>query len=125
MLEYTQGIEFVVFGPDIKFQIMKQSLEKIPKESENLDIVQGGTKDIGDPPLLEKEEDPAKRQQKGKGLKIMTPGQMITRLPILLAQLKAGNNSQKLKNEIRQIGYSLYRSKNLQKTIYNHLIAAI
>ena len=45
---------------------------------------------------------------------------MITRLPILLAQLKAGNNSQKFKNEIRKIAYSLYRSKNLSKTIYNH-----
>ena len=42
--------------------------------------------------------------------------------PILLAQLKAGNNSNKLKNEIRQIIYSLYRSKNLSKTIYKHLI---
>ena len=58
----------------------------------------------------------------GKGLKIMTPKQMITRLPILLAQKQAGNNSQKLNNEIRQIIYSLYRSKNLSKTIYNHLI---
>ena len=64
-----------------------------------------------------------KVNKKGKGLKIMTPKQMITRLPILLAQLKAGNNSQKRKNEIRQIVYSLYRSKNLSKTIYNHLIS--
>ena len=64
-----------------------------------------------------------KVNKKEKGLKIMTPKQMITRLPILLAQLKAGNNSQKLKNEIRQIVYSLYRSKNLSKTIYNHLIS--
>ena len=55
----------------------------------------------------------------------MTPKQMITRLPILLAQLKAGNNSQKLKNEIRQILYSLCRSKNLSKTIYNNLINSI
>ena len=47
---------------------------------------------------------------------------MITRLPILLAQLKAGNNSNKLNNEIRQIVYSLYRSKNLSKTVYNHLV---
>ena len=47
---------------------------------------------------------------------------MITRLPILRAQLKAGNNSQKLKNEIRQLLYHLYRSKNLSKTIYNNLI---
>ena len=50
----------------------------------------------------------------GKGLKILTPNQMLGRLPISLAQLKAGNNSQKLKNEIRQLLYSLYRSKNLQ-----------
>ena len=55
----------------------------------------------------------------------MTPKQMITRLPILLAQLKAGNNSQKLKHEIRQITYSLYGSKNLSKKIYNHLINSI
>ena len=50
---------------------------------------------------------------------------MITRLPILLAQLKAGNNSQKLKNEIKQIAYSLYRSRNLSKTIYYNLINTI
>ena len=50
---------------------------------------------------------------------------MITRLPILIAQLKAGNNSEKLKNEIRQLLYSLYRSKNLSKTIYNNLMNTI
>ena len=50
---------------------------------------------------------------------------MITRLPISLAQLKAENTSQKLKNEIRQIVYSLYRSKNLGKTIYNSLMNTI
>ena len=64
-------------------------------------------------------------QEIGKGLKIMIPREMITRLPILLAQKQAGNNSQKLNNEIRQIIYSLYRSKNLSKTIYNHLIDSI
>ena len=48
---------------------------------------------------------------KGKGLKILTPNQMLSRLPISLAQLKAGNNSEKRKNEIRQILYSLYTSK--------------
>ena len=53
---------------------------------------------------------PPEKRQQGQGLKILTPQQMITRLPILLAQLKAGNNSQKLKNEIRQLLYSLYRS---------------
>ena len=64
----------------------------------------------GDMPPLEIEKEAAERQ-KGQGLKIMTAKQMITRLPILLVQLKAGNNSQKLKNEIRQLFYSSYRSK--------------
>ena len=61
----------------------------------------------------------------GSGLKILTPNQMLSRLQITLAQLKAGNNSQKIINEIRQLLYSLYRSKKLAKTIYNHLINAI
>ena len=55
----------------------------------------------------------------------MTPSQLMTRLPILLAQKQAGHNSQKLNNEIRQIIYSLHRSKNLSKTVYNHLINGI
>ena len=65
------------------------------------------------------------KKQKRQGLKILTPQQMITGLPVLLAHLKAGNNSQKLKNEIRQIVYSLYRSKSLSKTIYNSLMNTI
>ena len=60
--------------------------------------------------------------QEGKGLKILTPNQMLSRLPITLAQLKAGNNSEKLKNKIRQLLYSLYRSKNMTKQVYNDLI---
>ena len=59
---------------------------------------------------------------KGTGLKLLTNKQMLNRLPILLAQIQAGNNSSKLKNEIRQILYSLYRSKVLTKTVYNNLI---
>ena len=73
---------------------------------------------------LESEED-AEKRQKGHGLKIMTPSLLITRFPILLAQKQADNTSQKLSNEIRQIIYSLYRSKNLSKTLYNHLINSI
>ena len=65
------------------------------------------------------------RQQQGQGLKILTPSQMLSRLPNSLAQLKAGNNSEKLKNEIRQLLYSLYRSKKLTKNIYDCLINAI
>ena len=64
-------------------------------------------------------------QQKGEGLKILTPNQMLSRLPISLAQLKAGNNSEKLKNEIRQLLYSLYRSKKLTKQLYKSLIDII
>ena len=61
----------------------------------------------------------------GSGLKILTKKQMLSRLPILLAQIQAGNNSTKLKNEIRQILYLLYRSKVLTKTVYNYLIKVI
>ena len=61
-------------------------------------------------------------KSKGEGLKIMTTNQLLKRIPILLAQKKAGNNSQKLNNEIRQIIYSLYQSKNMSKTVYNHLM---
>ena len=63
--------------------------------------------------------------QSGKGLKILTPNQMLSRLPISLAQLKAGNNSEKFKNEIRQLLYSLYRSKKLTKQLYKSLIDII
>ena len=66
-----------------------------------------------------------RQNQKEQGLKILTPQQMVSRLPISLAQLKAGNNSNKLKNEIRQLLYFLYRSKKLSKKIYEHLINAI
>ena len=65
------------------------------------------------------------REQQGLGLKILTPNQMLSRLPISLAQLKAGNNSEKLKNEIRQLLYSLYRSKKLTKQLYKSLIDII
>ena len=61
----------------------------------------------------------------GSGLKILTNKQMLNRLPILLAQIQARNNSNKLKNETRQILYSLYRSKVLTKTVYNNLIKTV
>ena len=63
-----------------------------------------------------------KQDQEGKGLKILTPNQMLSRLPIALAQLKAGNNSERLKNEIRQLLYSLYRSEYMTKQVYNNLV---
>ena len=66
-----------------------------------------------------------KQKQEGQGIKILTPNQMLSRLPVSLAQLKARNNSEKLKNEIRQLLYSLYRSKNMTKQAYNNLIKPI
>ena len=53
----------------------------------------------------------SEESQEGEGLKILTSNQMLKRLPIALAQIKAGNNSESLLNEIRQIVYSLYQSK--------------
>ena len=66
-----------------------------------------------------------KEQKQRGGLKILTPNEMLSRLPISLAQLKAGNNSEKLKNEIRQLLYSLYRSKKLTKQLYKSLVDII
>ena len=66
-----------------------------------------------------------KQKQEGQGIKILTPNQMLSRLPISLAQLQVGNNSNKLKNEIRQQLHSLYCSKNMTKQVYNNLIKQI
>ena len=66
-----------------------------------------------------------KQNQSGQGLKMLTPNQMLSRLPISLAQLKAGKNSEKLKNDIRQVLYSLYRSKKLSKQLYKRLVDII
>ena len=69
------------------------------------------------------------KEQKGTGanemLKILTPNQMLKRLPIALAQVKAGNNSESSLNEIIQIVYSLYRSKEITKKVYNNIINSI
>ena len=64
-------------------------------------------------------------RQEGEGLKILTPNQMLKRLPIALAQIKAGNNLESLLNEIRQIAYSLYQSKEITKKVYNNKIKSI
>ena len=64
-------------------------------------------------------------QQKGQGRKILTPNQMLSRLPISLSHLQAGNNSEKLKNETRQLLHPLYRSKNMTEKIYKSLVSII
>ena len=87
----------------------------MPEESNEIDI-----------PELESGESAAQRRNIiGKGLKILTPNQMLSTLPISSAQLNAGNNSEKLKNEIRQLLYSLNKKKKLTKQLYKSLIDVI
>ena len=64
-------------------------------------------------------------ETKGTGLTILTPKQMLQRLPIALAEAKAGNNSESLLNEIRRIVYSLYQSKQITKKVYTNIIKSI
>ena len=64
-------------------------------------------------------------ETKGKGFKIVIPKQMLQRLPIARAQVKAGNNSENLLNKIRQIIYSLYQSKEITKKVYNNLMNSL
>ena len=111
----NQFVNIIINGlSDLENEIEKMPKDqiKIKKPFEIIDIVEK---------ILEFN----RQNQQGQGLKILTPNQMLSRLPISLAQLKAGNNSEKLKNEIRQILYSLYRSKKLTKQIYKSLIYII
>ena len=64
-------------------------------------------------------------KQEGTGLKILTPKQMLQRLPIALAQIKAGNNSESLLNGIRQIVYSLHQSKEITTKVHNNITKSI
>ena len=90
---------------------MSEEEKKIEKPNETVDILEN---------ILE-----FNRQQQGQGLKILTSNQMLSRLPNSLEQLKAGNNFEKLNNEIRQILYSLYISKKLTKQLYKSLVDII
>ena len=82
--------------------------------------------DTTDMPDLESKESAAQRRNQPElGLKALTPNQMLSRLQISLAQLNVGNNSQKHKNEIRQLLYSLYRSKKLTKQLHKSFIEII
>ena len=103
----------------VRWSNLKDKTEKMSKKEikiEKPDKILKIAKEI----LKFKEQD-----QSGKGLNIVTPKQMLSRLSITLAQLNAGNNSEKLKNEIRQLFYSLYRSKKLTKQLYKSLIDTI
>ena len=76
--------------------------------------------DLSDMPALKGDE-----VKKGKGLRILPPNKLLTRLPVLLAQIKAGNNSYKLKNEIRQILYLLYQHNKITKKVYKILMKSL
>ena len=124
----------------IKMSLIEAGLEKLKNDMRNMsenkirnkriDMLANFIEEVligdrmNDMPTLESEKDAAERQR-GQILKILAPQQMITRLPNLLDQLKAGNNSQEFKNEIRQLLYHLYRSENLSKTKCNSLISTI
>ena len=95
-------------------EFSKFSRKKSAKQSDATDMTD-----------LEVEESAAQETQVAKGLKVLTLNKRLSRLPISLAQLKAENNSEKLKNEIRQLFYSLYRSKKLIRLLYNSLIDII
>ena len=107
---------------EVKWSNLKDEIEKMSKEEIEIQKPDKILK------IVEETLNFNKRIQKesgGQDLKILTPTQMFSRLPITLAQLKAGNNSEKLKNEIRQLLYSLYRSKKLTKQLYKSLIDII
>ena len=103
-----------------KLNKMKKIIKNVPKDK--VSRVEENEKIID---IVERILELNSEKQLGLGLKILTPNQMLSRLPITLAQLKAGNNSEKLKNEIRQLLYSLYRSKKLTKQLYKSLIDII
>ena len=98
--------------------VINSQLSDLKNEMENLGE---GEKETEKPneliDVVEKILEFNKQNQIGEGVKILTPDQMLSRLPISLAQLKAGNNSQKLKTEIRKLLHSLYRSKKLTKQL--------
>ena len=94
--------------------LIKSGLSDLKNETENMNEEE---KEFDEPneivDIVEEILEFNKQNQQGQGLKILTPDQMLSRLPITLAQLKARNNSQKLKNEIRQLLHSLYRPEKI------------
>ena len=117
--EYNKFVDNIV-----KFEYYKSEKEpdSVSPNQKKMRRYARDLKDIFDLCNLKSDGDTSK---KGEGLKILNNKQMLNRLPILLAQIEAGNNSIKLKNELRQILYSSYRSKVLTKTVYNNLIKSM
>ena len=112
--------KYLVESINKKLTKMKNIVKNVPKDK--VSRVEENEKIID---IVERILELNSKKQLGLGLKILTPNQMLSRLPITLAQLKAGNNSEKLKNEIRQLLYSLYRSKKLTKQLCKSLVDII
>ena len=105
----------------IQVGLINSGLRNIKEEIEDMNEQEKETKNPNEIVNIVEKILEFNRQQSGQWLKILTPDQMLNRLSISLAQLKAGNISEKLKNEIRQLLYSFYRSKKLRKQIYKSL----
>ena len=126
---------FIIQNPSLMYKVLRTVNDK-ERNSNLVDMFNSALKDLEKTKEEKEIEKPDEiitaakmildfnkiKQQKGQGTKILTPNQMLSRLSIALAQLEAGNNSNKLKNEIRQLLYSLYRSQNMTKQVYNNLI---
>ena len=126
LINYNDG----TITQDKLLQIYSVFIDDFDKFSKMIKKKQPDTRGPNQKKLLDYENELKKVSEKsfnpsGSRLKILTPQQMLARLPILLAQIKAGNNSLELKNEIRQLLYSLYRSKQMSTTVYENLIATI
>ena len=119
--DYNKYLNFIRRGN--KNNIQRETLNNINNLYNAKDMAIKFIEDYGSMILEAKRL--AKEEQEGEGLEILTSNQMLKRLPIALAQIKAGNNSEILLNEMRQIAYSLYQSKEITKKVYNNIIKSI
>ena len=140
------GINYKLFEEHFKFQRPSDMLKSVYKTNDKknnsklVNIIKSESSDLKNEAKDISEEKEIKKlceiiyivkeilkfnKKNRQGLKILTPDQMLNRLPTSLAQSKAENNSQKLKNKISQLLYSLYRSKQLTKQLYKSLVNII
>ena len=120
---YIGGYDYSIWSVDKDQSIDKEESEDLPP----MPLLEGDEEEV----KLEPEETIAERVKintkkiAGKGLKVLTPSKLLTRLSILLVQIKAGNNSYELKNEIRQRLYLLHQHNKITKKVYNNLIKSL
>ena len=120
---FIGGYDYSMWSVDKDQSIDKEESEDLPP----MPLLEGDEEEV----KLEPEETIAERVKintkkiAGKGLKVLTPSKLLTRLSILLVQIKAGNNSYELKNEIRQRLYLLHQHNKITKKVYNNLIKSL